>query len=321
MIKTGIIGGAGYTAGELIRILLGHPKVEIVWALSSSHTNQPIHMVHSDLLGETDLVFSKEADYNAVDVIFLCMGHGRSAELLKNNEIPEKVKIIDLSEDFRLHSANNDFIYGLPEMNREKIKKASKIANPGCFATSIELALLPLAKNNLLKEIHVHAITGSTGAGQAPTPTTHFSWRDSNISIYKAFQHRHLKEVVQTINDLMPSFKDAVNFIPMRGDFTRGILTSVYLECDLQENEIFKLYDDFYFDAPFTIRSEQTINLKQVVNTNKCLLHTAKYGNKLHITSIVDNLTKGASGQAVQNMNLMFGINEKEGLYFKPSAF
>ncbi|ASB48654.1 N-acetyl-gamma-glutamyl-phosphate reductase [Alkalitalea saponilacus] len=321
MIKVGIIGGAGYTAGELIRILLGHPQAEISWVLSSSHAGQPVYKVHTDLLGDTNLAFDEKPDFSSIDVLYFCMGHGKSAEFIENNEIPSKVKIIDLSHDFRLNAAGNDFVYGLPELNRDEIRKAQKVANPGCFATAIQLALLPLASEGLLKETHIHAITGSTGAGQAPTGTTHFSWRNSNISVYKAFSHQHLGEIRQSIKQLMPVFNLPLNFVPLRGDFTRGILASVYLDCDLDQSSAAELFDRFYADAAFTIRSNQNIDLKQVVNTNKCLLHLAKYDGKLHITSIIDNLTKGASGQAVQNMNLMFGLDEKCGLYLKPSGF
>ena len=321
MIKVGIGGGAGYTAGELIRILLGHPQSELVWILSGSHANQPVHKVHRDLVGDTDLVFVGQPDFSKVDVVFLCMGHGKSASFIESHKIPAGVKIIDLSHDYRLKADGNDFVYGLPEMNRADISQANHLANPGCFATAIQLALLPLAQAGLLNEVHVHAITGSTGAGQAPSPTTHFSWRNNNISIYKAFGHQHLQEIGQSLNDLMPDFDAPVNFVPMRGDFARGILASVYLDCDLSQAEACQLYDDYYEKAAFTCRSDENIDLKQVVNTNKCLLHVAKYNGKLHITSVIDNLTKGASGQAVQNMNLMFGIDEKTGLYLKPSAF
>ncbi len=321
MVKVGIAGGAGYTAGELIRILLGHSQVEISWILSSSHAGCPIVKVHSDLIGDTDLVFTDKPDFSKIDVVFLCMGHGKSEEFLASYKMPAGVKIIDLSTDFRIKAEGNDFVYGLPELNKVEIKRADKIANPGCFATTIELALLPLAKNGLLKEVHVTAITGSTGAGQAPSATTHFSWRANNLSIYKAFRHQHLAEITQSLRELMPDFNNPLNFVPMRGDFTRGILASVYMDYDGDLAEAKKLYDEFYAEAPFTIRSEEEIDLKQVVSTNKCLLHLARYDGKLHIVSITDNLLKGASGQAVQNMNLMFGLDERTGLYLKPSAF
>lgn len=320
-IRVGIAGGAGYTAGELIRILLGHPNVDMGWILSSSHAGQPITKVHTDLVGDTSLIFDTTPDFDAVDVVFLCMGHGKSAIFVNEHSIPEKVKIIDLSQDFRLKSPGNDFVYGLPEMNREEIKGAGKIANPGCFATAIQLAILPLAANALLKEIHVHAITGSTGAGQSHSSTTHFSWRNDNVSVYKAFEHQHLKEINQSLTQLMPEFKQSLNFIPMRGNFARGILASVYLDCDLSLDKVRGLFDFYYSSHPFVTISNSPIDLKQVVNTNKCLLELGKYNEKLHITSIIDNLTKGASGQAVQNMNLIFGIPETTGLYIKPSAF
>ncbi|HBX88025.1 MAG TPA: N-acetyl-gamma-glutamyl-phosphate reductase [Marinilabiliaceae bacterium] len=321
MVKVGIAGGAGYTAGELIRILLGHPLAEIAWVLSSSHAGAPVCKVHSDLVGDTNLVFAEKPDFSAVDVVFFCMGHGKSGEFMDKYELPSGVKIIDLSNDFRLKAEGNNFVYGLPELRREEIKAASLLANPGCFATSIELALLPLAKAGLLKEVHVTAITGSTGAGQSPSATTHFSWRNSNISIYKAFKHQHLAEIKEALTTLMPGFSAPVNFVPLRGDFARGILASVYLDYEGSLDEAKQLFDDFYADARFTFRSDEDIDLKQVVNTNKCLLHLGLYDGKLHITSIIDNLTKGASGQAVQNMNLMFGLDEAAGLYMKPSAF
>ncbi len=321
MIKVGIAGGAGYTAGELIRILLGHPQAELVWILSGSHANQPVHHVHRDLVGDTDLVFVEKPDFTVVDVVFLCMGHGKSAGFIHDHNLPASVKIIDLSHDYRLKAEGNDFVYGLPEMSRTAISKANRLANPGCFATAIQLALLPLADAGLLKEVHIHAITGSTGAGQAPSSTTHFSWRNNNISVYKAFGHQHLQEIGQSLKGLMPTFEAPVNFVPLRGDFARGILASVYLDCDLSQEAACQLYDSYYEGAAFTSRSGENIDLKQVVNTNKCLLHVAKYDGKLHVTSVIDNLTKGASGQAIHNMNLMFGIEEKTGLYLKPSAF
>lgn len=320
-IRVGIAGGAGYTAGELIRLLLGHPNTELSWILSSSHSGQPITRVHTDLVGDTSLVFANKPDFNAIDVVFICMGHGKSAAFVNENNIPPNVKIIDLSHDFRLTAPGNDFVYGLPEMNHELIKNATRIANPGCFATAIQLALLPLAANGLLNEIHVHAITGSTGAGQALSATTHFSWRNDNVSIYKAFEHQHLKEINQSIKQLMPDFNAPFNFVPMRGNFARGILASVYLDSSLTKEEALALYEFYYNAHPFVTLSTEPIDLKQVVNTNKCLLEVNKYGNKLHVTSIIDNLTKGASGQAVHNMNLMFGLPETAGLYMKPSAF
>ena len=320
-IKVGIAGGAGYTAGELIRILLNHPNAEMEWILSSSHAGQSITRVHTDLVGDTDLIFASEADFNTIDVLFLCMGHGKSAAFVNENNIPETVKIIDLSHDYRIKAQGNNFVYGLPEMNREIIKTAQNIANPGCFATSIQLALLPLAANSLLREVHVHAITGSTGAGQSHSATTHFSWRNDNVSLYKVFEHQHLKEINQSLKQLMPNFDAPLNFVPMRGNFARGILASVYLDCDLSQDEARALFEFYYQEHPFVTVSNDPIDLKQVVNTNKCLVEVKKYNKKLHVTSIIDNLTKGASGQAIQNMNLIFGLPETTGLYLKPSAF
>ena len=320
-IKVGIAGGAGYTAGELIRILLNHPNAEMEWILSSSHAGQSITRVHTNLVGDTDLIFASEADFNTIDVLFLCMGHGKSAAFVNENNIPETVKIIDLSHDYRIKAQGNNFVYGLPEMNREIIKTAQNIANPGCFATSIQLALLPLAANSLLREVHVHAITGSTGAGQSHSATTHFSWRNDNVSLYKVFEHQHLKEINQSLKQLMPNFDAPLNFVPMRGNFARGILASVYLDCDLSQDEARALFEFYYQEHPFVTVSNDPIDLKQVVNTNKCLVEVKKYNKKLHVTSIIDNLTKGASGQASQNMNLIFGLPETTGLYLKPSAF
>lgn len=321
MIKVGIVGGAGYTAGELVRILLGHPSAEIVWIHSSSNAGNKLFDVHTDLLGETNLEFCEGMDFEAVDVIFLCMGHGRSATFMKEHNLPDQLKVIDLSNDFRLDRQNNEFVYGLPEVNRPKIKDCRYLANPGCFATSIQLALLPLAASHLLYEIHVHAITGSTGAGQEPSGTTHFSWRNANVSVYKAFGHEHLNEMNETMKELMPDFNEAFNFIPVRGNFSRGILASVYLNCPISETEAIDLFGKFYSTHPFVTISAKPVDVKQVVNTNKCLLHVKKYGSKLHVVSVIDNLTKGASGQAVQNMNLMFGLDEQEGLRLKPVAF
>jgi len=322
MIKVGIIGGAGYTAGELIRILLNHPKAEIVFVQSSSNKGNPVYAVHKDLLGETDLVFSEDADFDAVDVLFLCMGHGRSKDFVTVNDIPARVKIIDLSQDFRLKAEGNTFVYGLPELNREAIRKAGRIANPGCFATGIQLAILPLAAAGLLKnEIHVHAITGSTGAGQAPSSTSHFSWRSGNISVYKAFEHQHLPEICQSLKQLQPDFTYDVNFIPVRGNHTRGIFVSAYTEYEGTITEANNLYKKYYETHPFVFITGENPDVKQVVNTNKVFLYLEKHGNKLMILSVTDNLLKGASGQAVQNMNLMFGLNETEGLKIKPVSF
>ncbi|MGQ1890695.1 N-acetyl-gamma-glutamyl-phosphate reductase [Thermophagus sp. OGC60D27] len=321
MIKAGIVGGAGYTAGELIRILLRHPSADIVWIHSSSNAGNDVSDVHADLVGECELTFTDQMNFETVDVIFLCMGHGKSALFMEEHRLPNHLKVIDLSNDFRLNRDNNEFIYGLPEVNRPKIRGCRYLANPGCFATSIQLALLPLAASHLLDEIHVHAITGSTGAGQAPSATTHFSWRNGNVSVYKAFGHQHLSEMNETMRELMPGFDKAFNFVPLRGNFTRGILASVYLDCKLEEAEAMDLYQRFYSTHPFVTISKKPVDVKQVVNTNKCLLHIKKHGSKLHMVSVIDNLTKGASGQAVQNMNLMFGLDESEGLQLKPVAF
>ena len=322
MIKVGIIGGAGYTAGELIRILMYHPQAELSFIQSSSNAGNPIHAVHRDLLGDTDLVFVAEPNYDKCNVIFLCMGHGKSKAFVENNDIPSSVKIVDLSHDYRLNATGNDFIYGLPELNRDLIKSADKIANPGCFATGIQLTLLPLAAAGLLSnEIHVHAITGSTGAGQAPSRTSHFSWRNSNVSVYKAFQHQHLGEITQSVKQLQNSFNKDINFIPVRGNHTRGIFVSAYTDYNGTIDEAIELYEDYYSDHPFVFVTSENPDVKQVVNTNKGLLHLEKHGNKLMILSVTDNLLKGASGQAVQNMNLMFGLDEKTGLNLKPISF
>ena len=320
MIKVGIIGGAGYTAGELIRLLINHPNVEIAFIHSTSNAGNAVSDIHGGLIGETDLRFSAEYDLTAVDALFLCSAHGQSRKFWEENSAPEGLKIIDLAQDFRDESCG--YVYGLPEINRERIAATSRLANPGCFATAIQLALLPLAANGLLKnEVHITAITGSTGAGVKPGATTHFSWRNDNISVYKAFEHQHLIEIGRTLKSLQPSFDSAVNFVPMRGDFARGIFASVYTDCDLTAEQAVALYNDFYADAAFTFAVERDVDLKQVVNTNKAIVRVAKYGTKLHIVSVIDNLLKGASGQAVQNMNIMFGLDERMGLNLKPSAF
>ena len=320
MINVGIIGGAGYTAGELLRILVNHPEVEISFVHSTSNAGNPVASVHTTLFGECELCFSEEYDLTAIDALFICSAHGQSGKFLAENEIPEGLRIIDLAQDFRDES--NGFVYGLPELNRERTCGAQKVANPGCFATAIQLALLPLAAKGLLNdEVHITAITGSTGAGVKPSATTHFSWRASNISTYKSFEHQHLLEIGRNIHLLEPSFDKDLNFVPLRGDFTRGILASVYTECPLSQEEAQELYANYYADAAFTFTSERNIDLKQVVNSNKALVHVEKHGTKLHIVTVIDNLLKGASGQAVQNMNLMFGLDEKCGLKLKGSAF
>lgn len=320
-INIGIIGGAGYTGGELLRILLNHPQVNINFVNSKSQAGKPVYSTHSDLVGDTDLLFTDQMPFDDVQAIFLCSGHNESKIFLAENTIPESLKIIDLSTDFRDQS--NGFVYGLPELQRDLIKTATKIANPGCFATSIELALLPLANAGLLNEdVHVSAVTGSTGAGQSLSATTHFSWRNNNISIYKAFTHQHLKEINQSIKTLQPAFGKSVNFIPYRGNFSRGIMANVYTKFAGTIEEAKELYKNYYASHPFTHLSEATeIDLKQVVNTNKCIIHLEKHDDNLLITSIIDNLTKGASGQAVQNLNLVFGLEETTGLKLKSVGF
>jgi N-acetyl-gamma-glutamyl-phosphate reductase len=325
MIKVGIVGAAGYTGGELLRILVNHPQADIAWAHSKSQAGKPVYATHTDLLGDTELTFSGDdivslLSLEGLDVIFLCSGHNESKKFLAENTVPDSVKIIDLSTDFRDQS--NGFVYGLPELQRETIRTATKIANPGCFATSIELALLPLAAAGLLThDIHVSAITGSTGAGQALSSTTHFTWRNNNMSIYKAFTHQHLTEIKMSLTSLQAGFDKAVNFIPYRGDFTRGIMANVYTQFEGTLEDAIALYQSYYATHPFTHISTQDIDLKQVVNTNKCLIQLQKHEGNLLITSEIDNLTKGASGQAVQNMNLLFGFPEDAGLRLKAPAF
>ena len=320
-IKVGIIGAAGYTAGELLRILLDHPDATIAFAHSSSNAGAPVWKVHADLAGDIDLIFSDRMPEEP-DVLFLCSGHGKSKSFLAGAGLSGKVKIIDLSTDFRIKGEGNDFVYGLPELNKAEIAGADKVANPGCFATAIQLALLPLAKEGLLQdEVHINAITGSTGAGQEQTLTSHFSWRQNNISIYKPFQHQHLAEIGQSLRQLQPGFDNNLNFIPVRGNFARGIFASVYTRSDLNENELSDLFNGYYEEAAFTVVTPENPSLKQVVNTNKCILHVEKHGDKILMVSAIDNLLKGASGQAVQNMNLMFGLSEGAGLRLKAIAF
>lgn len=322
MIRIGIIGGAGYTAGELCRLLLNHPEAEIVFINSESNAGNLITDVHEGLYGETDMRFTDELPFEDVDVVYFCFGHGKSTQFLVDHYIPADVRIIDLAQDFRLAAEGNDYVYGLPELNRTAILGAQHVANPGCFATCIQLGLLPLADAGLLQgDVSVNAITGSTGAGVKPSSTTHFSWRSGNMSIYKAFQHQHVPEIVQSLQQLQPSFEGAIDFIPYRGDFPRGIFATEVITCDAPEEEIADLYRDFYSDAPFTHYVDRAVDLKQVVNTNKCLIHAERHGNKLLVTSVIDNLLKGASGQAVQNMNLMFELEEDAGLRLKPLAF
>lgn len=322
MIRIGIIGGAGYTAGELCRLLLNHPEAEIVFINSESNAGNLITDVHEGLYGETDMRFTDELPFEDVDVVYFCFGHGKSTQFLTDHYIPADIRIIDLAQDFRLAAEGNDYVYGLPELNRTAILGAQHVANPGCFATCIQLGLLPLADAGLLQgDVSVNAITGSTGAGVKPSSTTHFSWRSGNMSIYKAFQHQHVPEIVQSLQQLQPSFEGAIDFIPYRGDFPRGIFATEVITCDAPEEEIADLYRDFYSDAPFTHYVDRAVDLKQVVNTNKCLIHAERHGNKLLVTSVIDNLLKGASGQAVQNMNLMFELEEDTGLRLKPLAF
>ncbi|WP_341843285.1 N-acetyl-gamma-glutamyl-phosphate reductase [Chitinophaga caseinilytica] len=320
--KAGIIGGAGYTGGEAIRLLLNHPDVELAFVHSRSNAGNPLHAVHGDLLGETDLLFTGEID-NSVDVIFLCLGHGESKKFLEANDIAASVKVVDLSQDFRLGESvkGREFVYGLPEANRDAIRSASNIANPGCFATAIQLGLLPLAKAGLLTEVHTTGITGSTGAGQSLQATSHFTWRANNISTYKVLQHQHLKEIRRTLQAIQPAFGGGVHFVPVRGDFPRGIWITSYLDCNLSLDEAYALYEAYYEGHPFTHVSRKQIDLKQVVNTNKVLVQLEKQDGKLVIHSIEDNLVKGASGQAVQNMNLMLGLEETAGLKLKSIVF
>ena len=340
MIKVGILGAAGYTGGELIRLLINHPEVEIVFANSESNAGNAVADVHEGLLGDTDLKFTDEMPFDKVDVVFFCFGHGKSEQFLKEHTIPASVKIVDLAQDFRI-AGDHDYVYGLPEMNKAEIAKAQHLANPGCFATCIQLGLLPAAKHGLLKsDVAVNAITGSTGAGQKPTSTTHFSWRNNNFSVYKLFTHQHLHEICQTLNILRPADapevvdtlnegfevgegKVTIDFIPYRGDFARGIFCTEVITLDkaVDKDEVVAIYKDFYKDAAFTHYSDKAPDLKQVVNTNKAIVHVDVFGRKIVITSMIDNLLKGAVGQAVQNMNIMFGINETEGLRLKSSAF
>jgi N-acetyl-gamma-glutamyl-phosphate reductase len=329
-IKVGIIGGAGYTGGELIRLLINHPNTEIVFVNSKSNAEKHLHEVHKDLIDETSLKFSSKLDNN-IDVLFLCVGHGAAKKFLEENEIDKKTRVIDLSQDFRLHPTSDikhrTFVYGLPEINREQIRSSHNIANPGCFATAIELGLLPLANAGLLTEVHTTGITGSTGAGQGLSETSHFSWRENNIQAYKTLTHQHLGEIYQSLHQLQNSFPTSpsgdggVNFVPWRGDFTRGIFVSSQMNCDWELKKLIELYEEFYAQHPFTTISKDAIFLKQVVNTNKCIIQLEKAGNKLVIHSAIDNLLKGASGQALQNMNLMFGVDETTGLKLKANAF
>jgi N-acetyl-gamma-glutamyl-phosphate reductase len=329
-IKVAIAGGTGYTAGELLRILIDHPLVEIVSVLSTTSVGANISSVHRDLLGQSSILFCDKTNFNQslnqIDVLFLCLGHGLSKKFIDESLVSDNVRIIDLGNDFRLDNNYNDksFTYGLSELFKNEVKSSANIANPGCFATAIILALAPLAINkSLLEDIHIHAITGSTGAGKSPSESTHFSYRDSNISVYKPFSHQHLGEIEKSLKTLMGSKIPALNFVPIRGDFTRGIFASIYTKSDdnFSLDQMKQLYRDIYKESPFVFLSEENISLKEVVNTNKALLHIEKHNGFWHITAVIDNLLKGASGQAVQNMNLMFGIDENCGLRLKGSAF
>jgi N-acetyl-gamma-glutamyl-phosphate reductase len=330
-ISVGIVGGAGYTGGELIRLLLNHPRADIAFVHSNSNAGNPLYQVHADLVGETELSFTGELS-DAVDVLFLCVGHGEAKKFLQANTIAEKIKIIDLSQDFRLSressvgspasgAGSREFVYGLPELNRERIRKAHNIANPGCFATCIQLGLLPLAKAGILGHVYTTGITGSTGAGQGLSGTSHFSWRANNIQAYKTLTHQHLNEIGESLQQLQPLGHIDINFIPWRGDFTRGIFVSSQITCDWDMEKLTSLYEDFYADHPFTHLHKDAIFLKQVVNTNKCVIQLEKVDNKLVVHTATDNLLKGASGQAVQNMNLLFGFDECAGLKLKANYF
>ena len=330
MIRVGILGAAGYTGGELIRLLQNHPQAEIVFAHSQSNGGCLVSDVHTDLVGDTSMRFSSEIPFSDVDFVFLCFGHGKSEAFLQEHAVPEDVRIIDLAQDFRLKSPGNDFVYGLPEIHRRQIVSAHHVANPGCFATCLQLALLPLAKAGMLTEsVVVNAVTGSTGAGQAPQATTHFSWRTANMSIYKPFRHQHLAEICQSLSEMGAGIKPSegndgsptIDFIPWRGDFARGIFATLVTRTTATMEQIEKIYTVFYAEEPFTHYVKSSISLKQVVNTNKCLIHCEKDGSRLLITAAIDNLLKGAVGQAVQNMNIMAGIDETTGLRLKASAF
>ncbi len=322
MIKVGIIGGAGYTAGELLRILLNHPDVELIFVNSSSNAGNKLYSVHEGLIGETEMTFTDALPLDDIDVLFFCTAHGDSKKFMEEHTLPEKLKVIDLAQDFRLEYEGNKFIYGLPELNRRKICQSQYVANPGCFATAIQLGLLPLAKNLMLNDdIYVNAITGSTGAGVKPQATSHFSWRTDNISIYKPFVHQHLPEIKQSLKHLQSSFNSEIHFIPYRGDFARGIFATMMVRNMVDIEELYNIYREYYKEDSFVHVVETNIDLKQVVNTNKCLVHLEKHDNQLLVVTAIDNLIKGASGTAVHNMNLLFNLKETVGLKLKPSGF
>lgn len=321
MVRVGILGAAGYTGGELIRVLLNHPEVEIVFANSESNAGNKVYEVHEGLVGDTELEFTSEMPWDKVDVVFFCFGHGKSEAFLKEHAIPNSVRIIDLAQDFRI-AGGHDYVYGLPETHRDIISTCRHLANPGCFATCIQLAMLPALKSGAISgDIHVNGITGSTGAGQKPGATTHFSWRNDNISVYKTFTHQHLLEINQTVQELHPGYGGRVLFIPQRGCFARGIYVTAYAKCDRSLEEMQQIYADYYKDAAFTHFVKKSPDMKQVVNTNKAVVYVEKYDDQLLMISCIDNLLKGAVGQAVQNMNLMFGMDEHTGLNLKASAF
>lgn len=322
MIRIGILGAAGYTGGELIRLLVNHPEAEIVFANSESNAGNRVADVHEGLEGDTELTFTSAMPFDDIDVLFFCFGHGKSAQFLSEHTIPPHVRIIDLAQDFRLAAPTHDYIYGLPELNRSAIAGARHVANPGCFATCIQLGLLPAAKTGLLtRDVSINAITGSTGAGQKPAATTHFSWRTANMSIYKAFTHQHVPEIMQSLRQAQGSLDIALDFIPYRGDFARGIFATEVVRTDVPLDDIVRGYKEMYAAEPFTHYTDRPIDLKQVVNTNKALVHCDKHGDRLLVTSVIDNLLKGAVGQAVQNMNIMFGIDERSGLRLKANGF
>ena len=321
-VRIGILGAAGYTGGELIRVLLNHPQAEIVFANSESNAGNKVYAVHEGLLGETEMEFTDEMPFDQVDVVYFCFGHGKSEAFLKEHTIPAHVKIIDLAQDFRIAAPGHDYVYGLPETHRPQISGCNHLANPGCFATCIQLAMLPALAHGLISgDIHVNGITGSTGAGQKPGATTHYSWRNDNISVYKTFTHQHLLEINQTVQELCPGYDGRVLFIPQRGCFARGIYVTVYAKCDASLEDVQKAYADYYADAAFTHFTTKSPDMKQVVNTNKAVVYVEKYQDQLLMICCIDNLLKGAVGQAVQNMNLMFGLDEKAGLGLKASAF